>query len=120
MFYIFAPALYMADVARCGPFRLFPASQSGDSAKELAILLLSGVLDIIRVLWSRITRNACGTAGWGLQKDRDLDEKLSSESPDRAENFNRRADSKREKYSRDNYYESVEGHESEKKSREEW
>jgi hypothetical protein len=53
------------------------------------------------------------------KKDRDLDEKLSSESPDRAEKFNRRADSKREKYSRDNYYESVEGHESEKMTREE-
>ena len=53
------------------------------------------------------------------KKDRNLDEKLSSESPDRAENFNRRADSKREKYSRDNYYESTEGHESEKMTREE-
>jgi hypothetical protein len=53
------------------------------------------------------------------KKDRDLDEKLSSENPDRVENFNRRADSKREKYSRDNYYESTEGQESEKMTREE-
>jgi hypothetical protein len=53
------------------------------------------------------------------KKDRNLEEKLSSQSPDRTEMFNRRADSKREKYSRENYYESTEGHESEKKTREE-
>jgi hypothetical protein len=53
------------------------------------------------------------------KKDRDLDEKLSSENPDRVATFNRAADSKREKYSRENYYESTEGHESEKKTREE-
>ena len=53
------------------------------------------------------------------KKDRNLDEKLSSENPDRVETFNRRADGKREKYSRDNYYESTEGHESEKTTREE-
>jgi hypothetical protein len=53
------------------------------------------------------------------KKDRSLDEKLSSQNPDRVEVFNRRADSKREKYSTENYYESQEGQESEKKTREE-
>jgi|AGTN01.2.fsa_nt_gi hypothetical protein len=52
------------------------------------------------------------------KNDRVLDEKLSSENPDRVGAFNRRADRKREKYSRENYYESVEGYETEKKSRE--
>jgi hypothetical protein len=51
------------------------------------------------------------------KKDRKLDEKLSNENPDRAAVFNRTADSKREKYSRDNYYESQDGHESEKMAR---
>jgi hypothetical protein len=53
------------------------------------------------------------------KKDRDLDEKQSSENPDRAETFNRRADRRREHYSADNYYESRDGQESEKKAREE-
>jgi hypothetical protein len=52
------------------------------------------------------------------RKDRRLDEKLSSENPDRVGYFNRRADRKREKYSRENYYESQYGHESEKRSQE--
>lgn len=51
------------------------------------------------------------------RKDRKLNEEQSSENPDRVETFNRRADTKREKYSRDNYYESVEGYESEKMAR---
>jgi hypothetical protein len=53
------------------------------------------------------------------KKDRSLDEKLSNENPDRVATFNRRADSKREKFSTEMYYESREGNETEKKTREE-
>ena len=50
------------------------------------------------------------------EKDRRLDSEMSSENPDRVETFNRRADRKRERYSRDNYYESQEGSESDRKA----
>jgi hypothetical protein len=53
------------------------------------------------------------------KKDRCLDEKLSSQNPDRVGAFNRRADRRRENYSAANYYESREGQETEKKTREE-
>ena len=53
------------------------------------------------------------------RKDRSLDEKLSSENPDRVATFNRRADRRRENVSSANYYESREGQESEKMTREE-
>jgi hypothetical protein len=51
-------------------------------------------------------------------RDRKLNRKESNLDPSSVETFNRRADSKREKYSRDNYYESVDGHEKEKMARE--
>jgi hypothetical protein len=53
------------------------------------------------------------------KKDRGLDEKLSNKNPDSVADFNRRADRRREHYSADNYYESREGGESEKTTREE-
>ncbi len=52
-----------------------------------------------------------------FERDRDLNRKESNLNPSRVETFNRRADSRREKYSRDNYYESVDGHEKEKMAR---
>ncbi len=51
-----------------------------------------------------------------FKKGRRLDEKLSSENPDRVRAFNARADRKREKYSRENIYESRPGHETEHKT----
>ncbi len=53
------------------------------------------------------------------KKDRALDEKLSNKNPDSVADFNRRADRRRENVSTANYYESREGGESEKKTREE-
>ena len=53
------------------------------------------------------------------KRDRSLDEKLSSENPDKAETFNRRADRRRENFSAANYYESVNEDETERRSREE-
>lgn len=50
------------------------------------------------------------------KKDRQLDEKLSSENPDRVRAFNTRADRKREKYSKENYYESTTGQETERRT----
>jgi hypothetical protein len=52
-------------------------------------------------------------------KDRKLDVKLSNKNPDSVAVFNRRADRRRAHYSADNYYESREGGESEKMTREE-
>lgn len=53
------------------------------------------------------------------RRDRRLDEKLSNKNPDSVADFNRRADRRRAHYSADNYYESREGGESEKTTREE-
>lgn len=53
------------------------------------------------------------------KKDRSLDEKLSNKNPDSVADFNRRADRRRENFSTANYYESREGQESEKTTREE-
>lgn len=52
-----------------------------------------------------------------VERDRKLNHKESNLDPSKVETFNRRADRKREKYSRDNYYGSTEGYESEKMSR---
>jgi hypothetical protein len=49
-------------------------------------------------------------------RDRRLNEEQSSENPDRVATFNRRADKKRERYSRDNYQESLFGNETERKA----
>ena len=51
-----------------------------------------------------------------FKKDRRLDEKMSSENPDRVHAFNSRADRKRERYSKDNIYESRFGYETEHKT----
>lgn len=52
-------------------------------------------------------------------RDNKLNRKESNLDPSAVETFNRRADSKREKYSRDNYYESLDGHEKEDMARRE-
>ena len=41
-----------------------------------------------------------------INRDRELNKKLSSQNPDRVEDYNRRADRRREEYSRSNYDES--------------
>lgn len=41
-----------------------------------------------------------------IRRDRRLNKDLSSQNPDRVEDYNRRADRRREEYSRDNYDES--------------
>jgi len=41
-----------------------------------------------------------------VNRDRGLNKKLSSQNPDRVEDYNRRADRRREEYSRSNYDES--------------
>lgn len=41
-----------------------------------------------------------------IRRDRRLNKELSSQNPDRVEDYNRRADRRREEYSRDNYDES--------------
>jgi len=51
-----------------------------------------------------------------FKKDRQLDEKLSSQNPDRVRAFNARADRKREKYAKENYYESTTGQETERRT----
>jgi hypothetical protein len=52
-----------------------------------------------------------------VEKHRRLDRKLSSQNPDRTEDYNRRADAKREKYARANYYESITDDDTERKAR---
>lgn len=52
-----------------------------------------------------------------VERDRELNRKLSSQNPDRVEDVNRSADNKRERYSRANYYESLNGEETERKTR---
>jgi hypothetical protein len=85
-------------------------------APEILLLPAAKMIILINMVEDNEERIADKEAE-AYKKDRDLDEKLSSENPDRVEVFNRRADSKREKYSRDNYYESQDGHESEKMAR---
>lgn len=41
-----------------------------------------------------------------IKRDRRLNKELSSQNPDRVEDYNRRADRRREEYSRSNYDES--------------
>jgi hypothetical protein len=53
------------------------------------------------------------------RRGRRLDEKLSNKNPDSVADFNRRADRRRENVSTANYYESRDGQESEKTTREE-
>lgn len=51
-----------------------------------------------------------------VERNRRLNKEQSSENPDRVETFNRRADTKREDYVRDNYEESVTEGETERRT----
>ena len=51
------------------------------------------------------------------RRERRLNREQSSQSPDEVETYNRRADAKRENYSKANYYESRTEDETERKAR---